>query len=207
LPAIAAGNRPSRIPLAFSQERLWFIDQLNGTVAYHVPLAIRLSGSLDDAALLYALRTVVNRHEALRTVIRQEHGVPYQQILDEDGWQLNVIAGEKYKTPELLQARLIDLVNAPFDLAKDHMLRAGLIRLSADEHVLLITLHHISSDGWSVTLLINDIAELYNAYIEKRPAVLEPLALQFADFAVWQRSIADSDRLRRQLAYWEQKAP
>jgi amino acid adenylation domain-containing protein len=205
LPAITAGNRPSRIPLAFSQERLWFIDQLNGTVAYHVPLAIRLSGSLDNAALLYALRTVVNRHEALRTVIRQEHGVPYQQILEEDGFQLNIIAGEKYTTPDLLQARLIDLVNAPFDLAKDHMLRAGLIRLSADEHVLLITLHHISSDGWSVTLLINDIVELYNAYTEKRPAVLEPLALQFADFAVWQRSIADSDRLRQQLAYWEKQ--
>jgi amino acid adenylation domain-containing protein len=205
LPAITAGNRPSRIPLAFSQERLWFIDQLNGTVAYHVPLAIRLNGSLDNAALLYALRTVVNRHEALRTVIRQEHGVPYQQILEEDGFQLNIIAGEKYTTPDLLQARLIDLVNAPFDLAKDHMLRAGLIRLSADEHVLLITLHHISSDGWSVTLLINDIVELYNAYTEKRPAVLEPLTLQFADFAVWQRSIAESDRLRKQLAYWEKQ--
>ena len=205
LPAIAAGNRPSRIPLAFSQERLWFIDQLNGSVAYHIPLVIRLNGSLDEGALSYALSTVVNRHEALRTVIRQEHGVPYQQVMEEDGWQLNIIAGEKYKDPELLHARLIELVNAPFDLARDHMLRANLIRLSADEHVLLITQHHISTDGWSVTLLINDIAELYNAYTQKRPAVLEPLTLQFADFAIWQRSIAESDRLRKQLAYWEKQ--
>jgi len=205
LPAITAGKRPSRIPLAFSQERLWFIDQLNGTVAYHIPLAIRLNGVLDEAALSYALSAVVNRHEALRTVIRQEHGVPYQQLLEADGWQLNIIAGEKYTSPELLQSRLIELVNAPFDLARDYMLRACLIRLSADEHILLITLHHISSDGWSVTLLVNDIAELYNACIEKRPAVLEPLPLQFADYAVWQRSIAESDRLRKQLSYWERQ--
>jgi amino acid adenylation domain-containing protein len=205
LPAITAGERPARIPLAFSQERLWFIDQLNGTVAYHVPLAIRLNGSLEEAALSYALRTVVNRHEALRTVIRQEHGVPYQQILPADGFKLNVIAGEEYTDPELLDARLVDLVNAPFDLAKDHMLRADLIRLSADEHILLITLHHISSDGWSVTLLINDLAELYNAYLEKRPIAPEPLPLQFADFAVWQRNTAESDRLRKQLSYWKQQ--
>ncbi|MBC9909359.1 non-ribosomal peptide synthetase [Chitinophaga varians] len=204
-PAMTAGNRPERIPLAFSQERLWFIDQMNGTVAYHVPLAIRLKGTLDEAALSQALHTVVDRHEALRTVIRQEHGVPYQQLLTADKWQLAVLSGEKYHTPERLHAQLIDLVNAPFDLAADYMLRACLIRLSADDHLLLITLHHISSDGWSVTLLVNDIAELYNAYIEKRPAALEPLPLQFADYAVWQRSIADSEQLNQQLAYWEQQ--
>ncbi|NLR78193.1 non-ribosomal peptide synthetase [Chitinophaga eiseniae] len=205
LPAITAGKRPSRIPLAFSQERLWFIDQMNGTVAYHVPLAIRLKGTLDAAGLSHALHTIVNRHEALRTVIRQEHGVPYQELLAPDEWELRLIHGEKYSTPEQLQAHLIELVNAPFDLAKDYMLRAYLIRLSAEEHILLITLHHISSDGWSVTLLVNDMAELYNAYIEKRPAILDTLNLQFADYAVWQRSIADSERLRKQLSYWEQQ--
>ncbi|NML40058.1 amino acid adenylation domain-containing protein [Chitinophaga sp. G-6-1-13] len=204
-PAIAAGKRPSRIPLAFSQERLWFIDQMNGTVAYHVPLAVRLKGTLDEAGLSHALQTVVDRHEVLRTVIRQEHGVPYQQVMSADAWRLSLVTDEKYDSPELLQARLIDLVNAPFDLAGDYMLRASLVRLSADEHILLITLHHISSDGWSVTILVNDIAELYNAYIEKREAVLAPLPLQFADYAVWQRSIADSEQLGKQLAYWEQK--
>ncbi|MGN7824087.1 amino acid adenylation domain-containing protein [Chitinophaga sp. 22536] len=204
-PAIVAGKRPERAPLAFSQERLWFIDQMNGTVAYHVPLVVRLKGTLNEAALSHALYTVVDRHEALRTIIRQEHGVPYQQVISADGWQLSVVAGEMYDSPELLQDRLIDMVNAPFDLAKDYMLRAGLVRLSADEHILLITLHHISSDGWSVTILVNDIAELYNAYIENRAAVLTPLPIQFADYAVWQRSIADSEQLRKQLAYWEQQ--
>ncbi|QJB38446.1 amino acid adenylation domain-containing protein [Chitinophaga oryzae] len=204
-PAIVAGKRPDRIPLAFSQERLWFIDQMNGTVAYHVPLAVRLKGTLDETGLSLALQALVNRHEALRTVIRQEHGVPYQQLLEADGWALTRISGNRYSTPEALQAHLIELVNAPFDLAEDYMLRAGLVRLSADEHILLITVHHIACDGWSVTIMVNDIAEFYNAYIAQRPAVLSPLPLQFADYAVWQRSLAENERLQKQLSYWEQQ--
>ncbi|SKA37110.1 amino acid adenylation domain-containing protein [Chitinophaga eiseniae] len=204
-PAIVAGKRPPRIPLAFSQERLWFIDQMNGTLAYHVPLAVRLKGTLDEAGLSFALQTIVDRHEALRTVIRQEHGVPYQQLLEVDGWELAKISGNKFSTPEALQAHLIELVNTPFDLAEDYMLRASLVRLSVDEHILLITVHHIACDGWSVTIMVNDIAELYNAYIEKRPAALAPLPLQFADYAVWQRSLAENERLQKQLSYWEQQ--
>lgn len=204
-PAIVAGKRPPRIPLAFSQERLWFIDQMNGTVAYHVPLALRLKGTLDEAGLSHALQSVVNRHEALRTVIRQEHGVPYQQLLPAEGWQLTRTSGEKYHTQEALHAHLTELVNAPFDLAADYMLRACLLRLPADEHILLVTVHHIACDGWSVTIMVNEIAELYNAYIRKRPATLTPLPLQFADYAVWQRSLAEHERLQKQLSYWEQQ--
>ncbi|HVI46039.1 MAG TPA: amino acid adenylation domain-containing protein [Chitinophaga sp.] len=201
LPDITAGYRPSRIPLSYSQERLWFLDQLNGTVAYHVPMVVRLKGALNRNALAHALRTVVNRHEVLRTVILQEQGKPYQHILDENEWQLGITDDAQYHDQAKLKVYLTSLLNKPFNLAEDHMLRADLISQPQDEHVLLITMHHIASDGWSVSVFLQEVLSFYNIP-EIQP---DPLPVQFADYAVWQRDFIQGEWLENKLAWWKQQ--
>src|SRR3954463_12492995 len=117
-------------PLSFGQERLWYIDQLQGSVQYHIPVVLRLKGMLKKDALAYALQYIVNRHEVLRTVIREQERSPYQCIQDKDRWQLGIIEGSEYKdNPQALQYYIQQLISKPFKLSKDHMLRADLIML------------------------------------------------------------------------------
>ncbi|HET9277015.1 MAG TPA: amino acid adenylation domain-containing protein, partial [Flavitalea sp.] len=204
-PVDAVKSRPQRIPLSFSQERLWFIDQLEGTLQYHVPTVLRLNGSLDRKALNDALRTLVNRHEVLRTVIREQEGKPYQLIMDKDQWQLAFVDGSEYHDETKLQRFIKQLQTAPFDLSKDHVIRGHLIGFSAEDHVLVVTLHHIASDGWSRSVLVKELLELYNATIEKREPVLPALSIQYADYAIWQRKLFDGDNYEKKLTYWKNK--
>ena len=128
LPAIEVQTRPERIPLSFSQERLWFIDQLEGSIQYHVPAVLRLKGKLNKDALIYALQNIVNRHEVLRTVIKERKEIAYQVIKEKDRWELQIVDGLIYKDNiEELQSYIQELINTPFDLSKDHMVRANLI--------------------------------------------------------------------------------
>jgi acyl carrier protein len=167
LPPITAHPRPADIPLSFSQERLWFIDRLQGSVPYHIPAVLRLKGKLDIAAMNYALQMLVNRHEVLRTVIREKDGQGYQYILEKDGLKIDVIDGKPYSNDvDKLRSLVNKLITAPFDLAKDHMLRASLITLTEEEFMLVVTMHHIASDGWSLSILVNDVVELYSSYNE-----------------------------------------
>ncbi|HYC27566.1 MAG TPA: amino acid adenylation domain-containing protein, partial [Chitinophagaceae bacterium] len=206
LPSIAPATRPDRIPLSFAQERLWFLDQLGGSIEYHLPMSLNLKGEIDAEALELALRTIVNRHEVLRTVLRQHQGSPYQYVLNKDEFQLTVINGSMYKSKEGdLRNRIARLVAKPFDLSTDHMLRAHLISLEPAEHVLVITLHHIASDGWSMPVLMNELQELYTAYVHKREPKLPELPVQYADYALWQRRHLDGDRLQNMIAYWRDK--
>ncbi|MBC9909360.1 non-ribosomal peptide synthase/polyketide synthase [Chitinophaga varians] len=206
LPPLIAGPRPASIPLSFSQERLWFIDQLQGTVPYHMPVILRLHGNLDVQGLEYALRNIVNGHEVLRTVIAPKDGVAWQQVMDKDQWQLTLVAA----TPELsdegaLKQLLSSLADAPFDLCRDHMLRAHLLPLAADEHLLLLTIHHIACDGWSISILVKELVELYRAYAEKRAPILEKPEIQYADYALWQRNSFEGTVLHEKMAYWNQQ--
>ncbi|MCW3467113.1 non-ribosomal peptide synthase/polyketide synthase [Chitinophaga nivalis] len=199
-PVTAVQPRPERIPLSYSQERLWFIDRLEGSTHYHIPAVLKLNGAVDVAGLSYALQQIVVRHEVLRTVIIEEDGTGYQQVLPADNWTLSIQdAGTQ---PEVLIAALAE---TPFDLARDYMLRAGLLRVSATEHILVINMHHIASDGWSSSIVVSELTALYSAYMDGREAVLPELPVQYADFAIWQRNYLSGDVLAQQQAYWKQQ--
>ncbi|HLW46217.1 MAG TPA: condensation domain-containing protein, partial [bacterium] len=199
-------GRPGPCRLSFSQQRLWFLEQLApGNIAYNVPMAVQLRGGLQPTALSGALNAIVDRHEALRTTFVIQGEEPLQVVADHRVVELPVVdvsacrledrAGELAR---VLRAE----ARRPFDLSRDMMLRALLVRLAADDHVLLVTLHHIASDGWSLEVLTRELSELYSAHVEGRPATLSPLPIQYGDYATWQRHWLQGPELRTQLAYW-----
>ena len=207
LPIIQATQvRPPYIPLSFSQERLWFIDKLEGSVQYHVPAVLNLKGSLDTEALSHALKTIVTRHEVLRTVIKQNEGEPYQQINSANNWQLTLIdATGNEGNGEGLQQNIEQLIRKPFDLSEDYMIRAHLFMLGRHDHILVVTLHHIASDGWSRSVLVKELVELYQSHQNKQPANLPVLPVQYADYALWQRHYLQGEVLHQKMAYWKEK--
>ncbi|WP_405434121.1 condensation domain-containing protein [Streptomyces anulatus] len=194
------------IPLSFGQLGLWFIHQMNpGSSMYTMQLASRLTGQLDSTALEEALRDVVQRHESLRTVIRDGEGMPRQVVLDisECGVRLEY---EELAEEELHQA-MHESSEHPFDLVRDLPLRAWLFALGPLEHVLLISMHHIVSDGWSLGPLTRDLARAYEARRRGAEPNMPPLPVQYADYTLWQRQLLgreeDPDSLAsRQLAHW-----
>lgn len=207
LPAIEVYPKPAFIPLSFSQERLWFIDQFSGSTQYHMPFVLRLNGLVDTFALDHALNNLVNRHEVLRTVIGDNGiGGPYQKIMPVNGIALSVIDGAKEThSPQALQTRIQQIVGQPFDLSADYMIRATLISLHQKEHILVVTTHHIASDGWSVSIIINELVEFYNAHTQNRLTALDSLAVQYSDYAIWQRNYLQEDVLENKIAYWKEK--
>jgi amino acid adenylation domain-containing protein/non-ribosomal peptide synthase protein (TIGR01720 family) len=196
----------SEIPVSFSQERLWFIDQLQGSLQYHLSEVLLLKGHLDADALENTFKTIVNRHEVLRTVIREKDGTAYQEIKAADGWRLGRdLSGGYVNGTEELKGRISLLIDKPFDLAADDMLRADVIGLEDGTHILVITMHHIAGDAWSMPILVQEIASLYQAYTKKERLELPALPLQFADFALWQRNALHEQQLENKLEYWKQK--
>ncbi|WP_155764502.1 condensation domain-containing protein, partial [Mycobacterium intracellulare] len=209
---VVAVERPDAIPLSFAQQRLWFIDQLQGPSAiYNIPAALRLSGRLDAEALGAALADVVGRHESLRTLFAAPNGTPQQVVIPREqvdfGWQVIDATGWS-------ASRLSEAVNAAachaFDLATEIPLRARLFRVADGEHVLVAVVHHIASDGWSVTALVRDLGLAYASRCAGEAPGWAPLPVQYADYTLWQRAqlgdVADSDSpIAAQLAYWEQE--
>ncbi|MFJ5521339.1 condensation domain-containing protein, partial [Streptomyces griseoluteus] len=199
------------IPLSFSQRRLWFLNRLEGagTSTYNLPIALRLEGALDREALAGALHDVVERHESLRTVFPEgEDGTPFQRILDTDrAWAgLDVISASENE----LDGLVASFRQLGFDLTVDVPIRARLLSLSDTSHVLVVVLHHIAGDGWSMAPLARDIATAYGARAEGRTPDWEPLPVQYADYAMWQRELlgeeSDPDSmLSRQVAYWTER--
>ncbi|WP_425578097.1 amino acid adenylation domain-containing protein [Streptomyces albiaxialis] len=191
------------LPLSFAQQRLWFLAQLEDTGAhYNVPLALRLHGKLDRPALRRALSGLVLRHEALRTRFEDSDGVP-RQIID-DGADFTVRERETADPQEVVRACREEML-APFDLARDPLIRALLLRQSDTEHVLMVTMHHIVSDGWSVGVFFREVTELYEAHRQDRDAALETLPVQYADFAAWQRQWLAGEVQTRQIEYWKKQ--
>ena len=148
-----------QVPLSFSQERLWFIDQLEGSVQYHAPVVLRLKGTLDTTALGSALRLIVDRHEVLRTVYRQQDGQVFQYIREgRYDWKLQIVSGSQYQNDAAGLVTYVErLVRAPFDLSADYMLRATLVVISELEHLLVVTMHHIASDAWSLNIIVKEV--------------------------------------------------
>ncbi|MEO6230171.1 MAG: non-ribosomal peptide synthase/polyketide synthase [Ferruginibacter sp.] len=198
--------RPTHIPLSFSQERLWVVDQLEGTVQYHLPAVLRLKGKLNQGALIHALRQVVNRHEILRTIYQESGGKAYQLIMEPNAWNLTVADGSIYKNDRpALQQYLQQLITVPFNLAQDHMLRADLVTIDEQDAMLVVTMHHIASDGWSISIFVKDVVAAYKAYTNNETDSLPPLNIQYADFAIWQRNYLQGALLAEKLAYWKMK--
>ncbi|BAV05927.1 amino acid adenylation domain-containing protein [Filimonas lacunae] len=190
------------IPLSFAQERLWFIDKLQGSVQYHIPAVFRLKGNLDMAALEHAFREITRRHEVLRTVITEEGGGGAQTIRSADDWQIESLL--TLKDGEDLNAAIEEVISRPFVLAAHSPLRVQLIRLSATEYLLIVVMHHIAADGSSVPLLIRELYELYMARLEERAPVLPALQIQYADYACWQRA-AENTKQQAEIAYWRKQ--
>ncbi|HEX5758263.1 MAG TPA: amino acid adenylation domain-containing protein [Thermoanaerobaculia bacterium] len=208
-PPVRPASRTSPPPASFAQERLWFLDRLDGGgAAYNVPAAVRLRGRLDAAALHAALLGVVARHEALRTTFAADRsGGPgvVQVVAPALAPPLPLVDAASADDPEAELRRLAaEEAARPFDLERGPLLRAALVRLAPAEHVLLLTLHHIVADGWSMGVLLRELGALYGAAIAGGPDPLPPLPVQYADFAVWQRGWLAGETLERQLAYWRE---
>ncbi|WP_281925788.1 amino acid adenylation domain-containing protein, partial [Flavobacterium collinsii] len=202
LPAVVLEDRSGQIPLSFSQERLWFLDQLEGSVAYHIPIVLRLEGALDTSILEQTLQSIVSRHEVLRTILLSEDGIGYQEVISEKEWILDqVVINDRSLFENILQ----DYLRIPFDLSVDYKLRACLYDLGDQKYILACVLHHIASDGWSEGILVNEFMELYSALQSGRAAVLPELSLQYSDYAIWQRKYLEGAVLDSQLSYWEEK--
>ncbi|HEX6911521.1 MAG TPA: amino acid adenylation domain-containing protein, partial [Longimicrobium sp.] len=197
-------SRTRTAPVSFAQERLWFLDRLQPDSAlYNIPAALRLSGPLDVPALERALGEVVRRHEALRTTFSAEGDVPVQVIAPFAGFALPVedLAGAAHAEAEA-RRRAAGEAARPFDLGTGPLFRATLLRLAADEHLLLLCMHHIVSDGWSLGVLQGELAALYDAFREGRPSPLPELSVQYAGYAAWQREHLRGEVLEGALAYW-----
>ncbi|HEX8361991.1 MAG TPA: condensation domain-containing protein, partial [Longimicrobium sp.] len=206
LPAIVPADRSRRLPLSFAQQRLWFLEQMGDFgAAYHVPASLRLRGELDRDALRRSLDRIVARHEALRTTFHAVDGEPEQRVHAESRFRLaeHDLAGHEGPWAEL--RRLVaEEATAPFDLESDALARGRLIRLAQDDHVLLVTMHHIVSDGWSMGVLTREMSALYAAFLRGEEDPLPPLPVQYADYAAWQRGWVDGEVLQAQADYWKE---
>ncbi|HEJ9042953.1 TPA: amino acid adenylation domain-containing protein [Serratia marcescens] len=206
LPPIEAMPRGAALPLSFAQQRLWFLTQLEGlSETYHIPLALSLRGELDLPAWRQSLDALYARHEALRSRFVTVEGQPQAHILPADALPLTV-HDLRGRQDAQSQARQLAqrLTEAPFDLTQGPLVRAALIRLADEEHLFLLTCHHIISDGWSTGILLRDLGALYGALRRGDADPLPPLTLQYADYAAWQRRYLTPERLAAQAQYWRE---
>jgi len=198
-----------RIPLSFAQQRLWFLDQYEpNSSVYNIPSALRLKGALDVSALEQSLKEIVRRHESLRTTFSLVDGEPVQVIAPT--LKISLPFTDLMDLPESdreneAQRLAMEQAREPFDLSQGPLLRVMLLRLGEDDHVLVLTMHHIVSDGWSRGVLYRELSLLYQAYTQGNPSFLSELSIQYADFAVWQRQWLQGEVLENQLSYWKKQ--
>ncbi|QNH16239.1 non-ribosomal peptide synthetase [Xanthomonas sp. SS] len=207
--SISVVKRGVPLPLSFAQQRLWFVDRLEGGSAqFNMPSALRLSGAFEPALFQRALDALVERHEILRTVYIEHEDGPVQQILAASASPLTVHdlrELEDVAREARVQALRREEAVRPFDLATDPVLRCALLRLRENETVVLLTVHHIASDGWSNGVLARELVELYGAFRDGRAPALAPLPVQYADYALWQRHRLQGGGMRADLDYWRQR--
>jgi amino acid adenylation domain-containing protein len=202
-------SRDKNLPLSFAQQRLWFLDQLEpGSTVYNVPGALRIGGPLSVEVLERCFNEIVRRHEALRTTFSTVEEEPVQVIAASTNVSLPVIDISDFSESEREEeARRLALeeANKPFDLRQGPLFRTALIRLGENDHVLLLSLHHIVSDGWSMGVLYRELSALYQAFANEEPSPLPDLPIQYADFAAWQREWLQGEVLESQLSYWKKQ--
>ncbi|WP_460408917.1 amino acid adenylation domain-containing protein [Pseudomonas amygdali] len=202
-PRFIKADRSQPLGLSYAQQRQWFLWQLDPeSTAYTIPAALRLSGSLDIAALEHSFSALIARHETLRTTFRQQGEQAVQIIHAPLALTLMV---ESVPAGQTLEACVQQEMQRPFDLEKGPLLRVRLLNLAADEHVLILTQHHIVSDGWSMPIMVDELVRLYEGYSQGREVVLTALDMQYADYALWQRNWMDAGEQARQLDYWKQQ--
>ncbi|HET9380236.1 MAG TPA: amino acid adenylation domain-containing protein, partial [Streptomyces sp.] len=203
---IPHADRTRPLPLSFAQQRLWFLDRLRpGDPRYNSAVALRLTGPLDHTALSGALEHVVGRHEALRTTFQETDGVPAQTVHPAGPLPLPVRDLASGDGPADMEALLLAEYERPFDLRTGPLLRALLLRESPGAHVLLLTAHHIVTDGWSMGVLLEELCAAYDALVRGARPALPPVATQYPDFAVWQREQLSGALLERRLAHWRER--
>ncbi|WP_034104302.1 condensation domain-containing protein, partial [Pseudomonas lurida] len=201
LPIASIREDGQKLPLSYAQERQWFLWQLDpDSDAYHVPGALRLSGQLDKAALQRSFDTLVARHESLRTRLLLDAEQRSQEVLAHAVIEIAESAVDETQ----LKARVEAEIARPFDLQQGPLLRVSLLAVSEEEHVLVLVQHHIVSDGWSMGVMVQELMQLYAAYSQGQDCALAPLPIQYADYAVWQRSWMEAGEKARQLAYWRE---
>ncbi len=209
LQAIPQRTRKNRVPLSFAQERLWFLNQLEpDSPAYNITRAVRLSGPLNLPALEQTLNDLVRRHETLRTTFSTVDGRPEQVIAAKHTIQLPLFDLRSLPETERLyqaQCRCTERARNPFDLTQGPLFRPALLRLGREDHILLLTMHHIISDGWSMGVIFREISVLYQAFSAGKPAPHSKLPVQYADYALWQREWLQGEVLETQLAYWKEQ--
>ena len=206
IPPLTRREPGDEIPLSFAQQRLWFLDQLEpGSSLFNVPIAIQLTGELSIAALQETLATIVERHEILRTNYVSVEDEPQQVIRQDQTPELTYVdlrsSAEEHRESEL-RSRLLEHALQPFSLSDDLLLRATLFQLSETENVLLLTTHHIAADGWSMGILFQEIADLYEAFAAGKPSPLPELRIQYGDYAIWQHRWLHGEALEKELSYW-----
>ncbi len=208
-PPLVRVPREGALPVSFGQRRLWFLDRLEpGSPAYNVSAALRLTGSLDATALARTLDEIVRRHEVLRTTFGEEGSEPVQVIHAPRplGLEVRDLSGLPADRREA-EARRLVLADQrrPFDLAAGPLLRASLLRLESEEHVLLFAVHHVASDGWSMGVLVQEVGTLYRAFVAGEPSPLPEPPVQYADYAAWQRSWLRGEVLQQHVAWWRER--
>ena len=209
LPEIEVLGQREGLPLSPAQQRLWFVDRLEGgSRHYNIPEAARILGALDRDAFARALATIVERHESLRTVFQEVRGEPVQGLRGVVDFHLaeQDLSGLPAAEREREVGRLaVEDAWKPFDLTRDLLLRVSLLTLSDEEHVALFNMHHIASDGWSMGVLLRELRALYKAYRAGKKNPLQPLVVQYADYASWQRQWLRGEALEDQLSYWRSR--
>ncbi|MDM8560649.1 amino acid adenylation domain-containing protein [Candidatus Parabeggiatoa sp. HSG14] len=207
-PLIKPISRGENLPISFSQQRLWFLDQLEGSNAtYNIPVALRLDGPLQITVLEQSLSEIIQRHETLRTTIPTINGKPVVQ-LSMTGYQLSIVDLTQLsleKQASKIQQLVSEEARLPFDLAKGHLFRAILWKLGVQEHVLGVTMHHIISDGWSMGVFLRELSTLYEAFFQGKPSPLPALEIQYADFTHWQQQWLTGERLEKHVNYWKKQ--
>lgn len=209
IPRLTRQAGDQTFPLSFAQQRLWFLAQMEpDSPFYNIPAALRFTGPLNVAALEQTMNEIVRRHEALRTIFVSVQGQPRQQIQSPPLLSIPVtdlMTLPASVRPEEAATQARQEARRPFRLDRDLPLRTRLLRLGAEEHIFLLTLHHIVADGWSVGVLLREMAALYEAFSQGQPSPLPELPVQYADYAAWQQQWLAGEALSRQLAYWRQQ--
>ncbi|MGZ4165066.1 MAG: condensation domain-containing protein, partial [Tumebacillaceae bacterium] len=208
-PPIVPVSREGQLRASFAQQRLWFADQMEANSAmYNMREVVRLTGPLDQEALLRSLNEIVRRHESLRTTIAEVDGQPIQIIRPFTPLEMPMIDLQAFAETEREEVALriaVSKAQQPFDLQNDLLIRARLLKLGTEQHMLLVITHHIANDGWSTGVFYSELKALYEAYLAGAASPLPELPVQYADFAEWQRNWMQGDVLETQLAYWKQQ--
>ncbi|HZI46608.1 MAG TPA: condensation domain-containing protein, partial [Pyrinomonadaceae bacterium] len=207
IPALEPVPRNQKLPLSYAQQRLWFLTQLQPeSTFYNIVIGSRLRGPLDAAALAAAFDALITRHESLRTIFPVGDDGPVQTILKPARDSLSIIDLSRETEPDRESAArdlLTREAEQPFDVSVGPLIKATLVKLGEADHIFVIHLHHIVSDGWSIAIIFRDLEELYDAYCQKRPSSLPELKIQYADYAVWQKKYLDAHRLEKLVSFWK----